>query len=306
MGHEGAGVVVETGGGVAGVALGDPVVLNWAMPCGACLMCRTGHTNICERKPAVPDQRTLWRGTPVGKSFNLGTLARFTVVPVQAVTRITVPMPFESACLMGCGVMTGVGSVLNVAGVRPGESVVVLGAGGVGLNIIQGARIAGADPVIAVDVSENRLALATRFGATHAIAAERDDEGLERAAERVREMLGGRGADYCFESTAVPSLAAAPLAMIRNAGMAVQASGVEQVVPVNMRLFEWDKLYINPKYGQCDPPRDFPRLMQLYADGALLLDELVTRIYRIGDLPLAFEDMLSGQNAKGVIVFGDS
>ncbi len=302
LGHEGAGEVLATGAGVHHVKTGDRVLLNWAIPCGECFQCARGNTNICESKPSVPHERTLWRGQPIGRAFGLGTMSTHTVVPRQAVIPLHVDIPYESACIVGCGVMTGVGSVLNAARVEPGSSVVVLGTGGVGLNCIQGARIAGATRIIAIDVNPSRLEMACTFGATHTILADREDAGLLRAAQEVKKLTGGRGADYAFESTAVPALGAAPLAMIRNGGTAVQASGIEEPISFDMELFEWDKTYINPLYGQCNPSIDFPRLLDLYAGGALKLDEMVTRTYRLEDLETAFEDMLAGRNAKGVLL----
>jgi S-(hydroxymethyl)glutathione dehydrogenase/alcohol dehydrogenase len=192
---------------------------------------------------------------------------------------------------------------VNAAKVTPGSSVVVLGTGGVGLNVIQGARIAGAAPIIAVDVNPGRLEMARQFGATHSIVADKADTGLLKAADEVKKLTNGRGADYAFECTAIPSLGAAPLAMVRNAGTAVQVSGIEQDINIDMRLFEWDKLYINPLYGKCRPQIDFPIIIDLYEKGQLLLDEMVTRSYPLSELSNAFDDMLSGRNAKGVIVF---
>jgi S-(hydroxymethyl)glutathione dehydrogenase/alcohol dehydrogenase len=120
---------------------------------------------------------------------------------------------------------------------------------------------------------------------------------------QVKALLNGRGADYAFECTAIPELGAAPLAMIRNAGTAVQVSGIEQEITIDMNLFEWDKVYINPLYGKCRPQIDFPKIIELYEKGSLLLDEMVTRTYRLEELDKAFDDMLQGKNAKGVIVF---
>jgi S-(hydroxymethyl)glutathione dehydrogenase/alcohol dehydrogenase len=240
----------------------------------------------------------------VERSFNLGTLSEYALVKSSAVVKYTsARMPFTSASIIGCGVMTGFGSVVNAAKVTRGSSVVVLGTGGVGLNVIQGARIAGAAPIIAVDVNQGRLDMARQFGATHSIVADKADTGLLKAAEKVKGLTNGRGADYAFECTAIPSLGAAPLAMVRNAGTAVQVSGIEQDITIDMRLFEWDKIYINPLYGKCRPQIDFPTIIDLYEKGQLLLDEMVTRSYPLSDLSNAFEDMLSGRNAKGVIVF---
>ncbi len=301
MGHEGAGIVLECGPGVDHVQPGDRVLLNWAIPCGECFQCRRGAENICEQKPLVPAERFRHGAAPIATSFQLGTMASHTVVPKQAVVRIDVEIPFSSAAILGCGVMTGFGSLVNAAKVEKGCSVVVLGCGGVGLSVVQGAVHACAGTIIAVDLKPNRLALARQFGATHTIQAQPDDRGLLRAAQQVR-ALTERGADYAFECTAVPALGASPLAMVRNGGTAVAVSGIEEVVPVDMQLFEWDKRYINPLYGQCRPFIDFPVLLSLYRQRRLKLDEMVTRTYPLSGLAEAFEDMRRGVNAKGVLL----
>jgi S-(hydroxymethyl)glutathione dehydrogenase/alcohol dehydrogenase len=301
MGHEGAGVVLACGDGVDHVKPGDRVLLNWAIPCGDCFQCRAGAENICERKASVPSERFHCRGLPLNASFNLGTMATHCIVPQRAVVKIDVEIPFSSAAILGCGVMTGYGSVVNVAKVERGASVVVLGTGGVGLSVIQGAVHACARVIIAIDVNPARLELAKQFGATHTILAKRTDTGLRVASGEVRRLTE-RGADYAFECTAVPELGAAPLATIRNGGMAIAVSGVEQVIPVDMQLFEWDKRYINPLYGQCRPYLDFPALLSLYRQKRLMLDEMVTRTYPLSNLADAFEDMKQGINAKGVLI----
>ena len=302
LGHEGAGIVRQVGAGVTHVKPGDAVLLNWATNCGECFQCQRGNHSLCENRRRVPNERSLYKGKGIERAFYLGTMATHTVVAKQAVNKIDVDISFPAASIVGCGVMTGYGSVVNAAKVEPGTNVVVIGAGGVGLNIIQGARIAGAGNIIAVDVNPVKLEMARQFGATHTVLADRADEGLLAAAEKIKGMTGGRGADYAFEATAVTALGAAPLAMIRNGGVAVQASGIEEELTINMRLFEWDKVYINPRYGMCRPEIDFPRLFRLYEKGDLLLDELVTRTYTLEELPQAFADMHTGINAKGVLV----
>lgn len=313
MGHEGAGIVECVGEGVTGIKVGDKVLLNWAIPCHSCFQCQNGHQNICEKNSPVcgtnPDDggarfgSTTWRGGEgIRRSFNIGTLSTHTLVRQEAVVPTKDDIPFPSACIIGCGVMTGYGSVVNAAKLKTGSSAAVLGTGGVGLNVIQACRIAGAARIIAVDVNENRLEMAEQFGATDLILADREDQGLLIAAERVKALCGGRGADYSFECTGVPSLGAAPLAMIRNAGTAVQVSGIEQSIEIDMNLFEWDKTYLNPLYGQCKPQQDVPKLLELYRRGSLKLDELVTRTYSLDNLQQAFDDMLAGRNAKGVTV----
>jgi Zn-dependent alcohol dehydrogenase len=302
LGHEGAGVATAIGDGVSHVAVGDRVLLNWAIPCGTCVQCRKGRESLCESRPRVPQERFAWSGGKVWPSFGLGTMAGHALVRKEAVVRIEVAIPFASAAILGCGVMTGFGSVVNAAKVEPGASVVVLGCGGVGLSCIQGARHAGAGVIIAVDVNADRLVLAKTFGATETLLAARADVGLLGAAEAVRAKLG-RGADYAFECTAVPELAASPLAMVANGGMAIAVSGVEQVVPVDMQLFEFDKTYVNPLYGQCRPFDDFPKLLGLYAEKGLRLDEMVTAVFPLSaaGLAAAFETMRAGIGAKNVL-----
>ena len=315
LGHEGAGVVVKKGIAVQHVSEGDKVVLNWAIPCGECPQCKAGNLHICELNSPVTGKNNgqyghahargcLHNGESISRSFNLGTLSEFTLVKQEAVIRNTATgMTDAGAAIMGCGVMTGVGSVLNAARVIPGSSVVVIGAGGVGYNVIQGARLAGASYIIAIDINENRFGMARNMGATHTVLAQKNDNGLLNAAREVAEILGGRLADYAFECTANPALGAAPLAMVRNAGTAIQVSGIEQEINIDMNLFEWDKIYMNPLYGKCNPTIDFPRLMHLYDTGQLYLEPLVTTTYSIDDLAMAFDDLLAGKNAKGVILF---
>lgn len=305
MGHEGAGTVEAIGENVSHVSVGDRVLLNWAIPCGSCFQCARGAESICEQKPIVPKDRFLHRGNPISTSFGLGTMSTHTIVPKEAVVKLNVEIPFASASILGCGVMTGYGSVVNAAKVAPESSMVVLGVGGVGLSVIQTAKIAAAAKIIAVDVNENRLKLARRFGATDTVLADREDIGLLKAANEIKQMTDGRGADYAFECTSVPELGSAPLAMVRDGGIAVGVSGIEQKISFDMELFEWDKIYINPLYGQCRPQVDFPRLLDLYAQKRLMLDEMITRTYPLESLGEAFADMLAGKNAKGVLLFDD-
>ncbi len=313
MGHEGAGIVTKVGPNVLALKAGDSVILNWAVPCYQCFQCQMGNQHLCEVNSAVVAgngvsggharfHSSTLNGIPIERSFSLGTMAEYALVREAACVKVVVDIPFPSAAIISCGVMTGYGSVVNVAKVRASASVVVLGVGGVGLNVIQGARISGASKIIAIDVNSTRLAMAKQYGATHTILASVNDVGLLEAAKQVK-TLTERGADYAFECTAIPTLGAAPLAMIRNGGMAVQVSGIEQAINIDMRLFEWDKVYINPLYGKARPQIDFKILQELYASGQLQLDNMVTQTYKLDQLQQAFSDMHKGLNAKGVIIF---
>ena len=316
MGHEGAGIVRAIGPEVRHVKPGDAVVLNWAIPCGTCFQCRRGETVLCENsRPAYVMERSsghahptgsTWKGQPVDRSFNIGTLSTLTLVRAAAVTPLPDQVPFASACIVGCGVMTGFGSVVNVARVAAGSTVAVIGCGGVGLNIIQGARLSRAGRIIGIDLRETGLAQAKRFGATHAILAEKADSDFSALAEQVHAITDGRGADYAFEATSVPGLAFAPLRLVRNGGMALQVSGINEPVTVPMPWFMWNKTYLTPLYGGCVPGRDFARIFDHYRRGDLKLDELVTRTYSLDQLGEAIEDMLSGRNAKSVVTMGES
>ncbi|MGN6640951.1 MAG: alcohol dehydrogenase catalytic domain-containing protein, partial [Mucilaginibacter sp.] len=310
IGHEGSGVVVKTGKDVEGFAPGDKVILNWAMHCGHCFQCLEGNEHLCEVASPVaaggngytpghahPDG-TKFNGEPLHRSFNIGTISEYTLVKASALVKNhSEKMSFPAASIISCGVMTGYGSVVNAAKIKPGSSVVVLGTGGVGLNVIQGAKVAEAGMIIAIDVNPERLTMARAFGATYSLLASKEDKGLLRAAEQVKALTDGRGADYAFECTAIPELGVAPLAMVRNAGMAVQVSGIEQEITIDMNLFEWDKTYINPLYGKCRPQIDFPNIVNLYEDGKILLEEMITRTYTIDELDKAFDDLLKGRNA---------
>ncbi len=314
-GHEGAGIIMKCGPGVTHLKEGDHVILNWAIPCYECDQCKSGHQNLCESNSFVMagnstfsqghahPNGTLYKDTPIPRSFNIGTLSEYTLVKESAVVPVSKAVPFPSAAIVGCGVMTGYGSVMNAAKLPAKSTVAVIGCGGVGLNVIQASRIAGAFTIIAIDTKESRLDFAKTFGATHTILSKAEDKELKVVTEKVKSLTNGRGSDYAFECTAIPELGPAPLRLVRHGGMALQLSGIEQEITFDMQLFEWDKTYINPLYGKCRPQIDFPKIIEHYIDQKLMLDELVTATYSLSQLPQAFDDMLSGKNAKGVIVF---
>lgn len=311
MGHEGAGHVEAVGEGVTGLVVGQPVLLNWAIPCGVCYQCSRGADALCERThetdAAGGTSRshpggTLWRGRPIERAFHLGTFARYALVRSAAVTPLPAGLSCSSACILGCAVMTGVGSAVNVAGVAPSDSVAVVGCGGVGLNVIQGARIAGANIIVAIDKVARRLEHASALGATHLIEAD-GDPSAEALIARIRALTDGRGVDHAFEATGLPSLAFLPLRLVRNGGNALQVSGAHGSGSVELTDFFWNKRYLTPLYGGCVPERDFPRLFRWIEEGKLQLASLVSHHYTLAALGEAFADMLGGRSTKGVVHF---
>lgn len=311
MGHEGAGRIEALGAGVQGFELGQPVLLNWAIPCGHCFQCQRGAEALCERTHELDVARlgnscahggaTRWCGEPVERSFHLGTFSQYTLVRAEAVTPLPPDLPLDAACILGCAVMTGVGSAVNVAAVAPCDSVAVLGCGGVGLNVIQGARIAGAQMIIAIDRVPARLQRARELGATHAVLAQADDTEHARLVEEVRALTGGRGVDHAFEATGVPALTFLPLQLARNGGNALQVSGAHGPATLELTDLFWNKRYLAPLYGGCVPARDFPRLFEWIAQGKLELAGLISHRYPMDALDRAFDDMLQGRSSKGVL-----
>jgi S-(hydroxymethyl)glutathione dehydrogenase / alcohol dehydrogenase len=304
MGHEGAGVVRAVGDGVTRFAPGDRVMLNWAIACGHCSMCEHDLPALCAieaqrhgphpKARAVP-QPALENGTAIGRMFNLGTMAQIMLVDETAVTTIADDLDFTSACIIGCAVMTGAGSVWNIAHVKPGQSVVVIGCGSVGINIIQAARIAGAKTIIAIDRSDAALTKAQQFGATHILSADNDMDAL---ASKVRAITGP-GADHAFESTGILELAFAPLKLIRMGGTAVQVSGFNaapSLPVVELPPFLWNKNYIAALYGGCIPDRDFPRIFDMVSKGSFALASQITRVW---DFDQALEALATADTEGG-------
>lgn len=311
LGHEGAGYVEAIGAGVEGLQVAQPVLLNWAIPCGHCFQCEHGADSLCERTheldvPRLGSSRahagaTRWHGQAIDRAFHLGTFSRYTLVRAEAVTPLPPNLPVDIACILGCAVMTGVGSAVNVAAVAPGDSVAVLGCGGVGLNVIQGARIAGARSIIAIDRVPSRLDRARELGATHIVLAGDGDIGHAQLVTDVRTLTDGRGVDHAFEATGLPALAFLPLQLARNGGNALQVSGAHGPAELQLTDLFWNKRYLAPLYGGCVPSRDFPRLFEWIAQGRLELAALISHRYPMEALDRAFDDMLEGRSSKGVL-----
>jgi S-(hydroxymethyl)glutathione dehydrogenase/alcohol dehydrogenase len=304
LGHEGAGVVIATGGEVTTVATGDHVVLAWVAPCRSCFFCLRGHPELCEHgldHAFASPYATGADGTAFLAAFGTATFGEETIVPERACVGIDPEFPLELAALVGCGVVTGVGAVCNSAHVEPGASVVVIGCGGVGLAAIQGARLSGAAPIIAVDRVASKLALARRCGATEVI-----DSSVDDPIGAVRELTAGRGADHVFEVVGRSDTIEAAFEMTRRAGTCtiVGAGSFSDTVQFGaMQLMYGAKTLRGCVYGSTDPVRDFPEMVRLQQAGRLDLDTLVTRRIGLDELNDAFRAMQAGEVARSIIVY---
>jgi S-(hydroxymethyl)glutathione dehydrogenase/alcohol dehydrogenase len=306
LGHEGAGVVAEIGEGVSGFELGDHVVLSFNPACGGCSSCRRQEPQFCsvgqpDGKMLDGTSRVKLRGEDLAVMQYLGCMAEQAVVPAISAVKIDPSIPLDKAALVGCGVMTGVGAVINTARVTPGSSVAVFGCGGVGLSIIQGARLAGAAQIIGVDLADNKLEMARHFGATDTV-----NGGQENAVLRCKELTGGEGADFSFEAVGVPQLMLETNEAARRGGTVtiVGVGSLSDTVPFNgLMLSMSGKTVKGCYYGDTNFRGDFPLLLDLYRAGKLNLDDMVSATYAIDDAGQAIEDMLGNKNARGVIVF---
>jgi NDMA-dependent alcohol dehydrogenase len=307
-GHEGAGVVEAVGPNVTRARIGDHVVLSWAPDCGECFYCQHGKPNLCDTfvgpiwagtmLDGTP--RLSWRGQPVYHYCGLASFAEYAVVPQESCIPIRKDVPLEVASLVGCAVATGVGAAIYTAGVRPGESVVVYGCGGIGLNILQGAALCGASTIIAVDSNPMKMEIARDFDATHTLMAD------QHTVQAVRDLTGGRGADHVFEAVGVPAVQEAALEAVRPGGtltlvgLSPMGSGTNLPGAIITRQ---EKVIKGSYYGTVNPSRDFPLLIDLYMAGKLKLDHLISNRYPLESINTAYEAMLGGGVARGVIVF---
>ncbi len=306
LGHEGAGIVRALGAGVTRVHVGDHVVFCWAPACGACPPCRDGRPVLCDRlekttyRNRLPsgETRLRARGTAVQPFLSTACFADHAVVAEEGAIPVPRDVPFESLAALGCAVVTGVGAVVNAARVPPGANVAVVGAGGVGLNVVQGAAIAEAARIIAIDRQPAPLALAEAFGATDRVQAG------DGASAAVRELTGGRGADYVFDTVGTPATLTDALACARKGGTVV-LTGLSRVdAQASFPLFPFvmqEKRLVGSVYGSGQPLRDIPRLVELYQQGRLKLRELAARTYSLDQVNDALEALASSQGARGII-----
>ena len=308
LGHEGAGVVAAVGGGVTRVAPGDHVVLSWIPFCGECFHCAHEQSHLCRAYSVPLSAGTMLDGTnrlskggrPYRQLSMLATWADHAVVPEQACIPISPRVPLEIAALLGCAVTTGVGAVLNKAQVRPDETVAVIGAGGVGLSIIMGAKLAKAGRIFVFDIGSEKEDLARRFGATDFIPSGPGN------IQELRAMTHGKGADHVFEAVGKVRLQEMALEMTRPGGRLtfVGLAGNDDLLSLSAaNLTRDEKTIAGSIFGSARTDRDLSRYAEYYLDGLLPLDELVTRRYPLEAINTAVADMMSGQPGRGVILF---
>jgi len=307
IGHEGAGIVDEVGDGVTNVKPGDHVILSFVPFCQDCYFCDNGQPYLCEAANKVNmgcqldgTTRTTKGGEDVQVMNGLGCMAESVVCPSISVVPIDDDIPMEIGALVGCGVTTGVGAALNAAKVQPGTSVAVIGCGGVGLSTIQGAKVAGAKTIIAIDLSPEKLELAKSFGATHGLIADDDLFG------NVKGLTEGRGVDYGFEVIGFSKTMELAYNMTRNGGVTTLVGIGKHKDRMSFSALAFPvkaKKLCGCMYGDSNPPEDFPRMLDLYKKGELELDKMITKTYNIDEAPEAFRALEAGENARGVILF---
>jgi S-(hydroxymethyl)glutathione dehydrogenase/alcohol dehydrogenase len=309
LGHEAAGIVEQVGPAARGVKVGDHVVLSWNPHCGHCFYCDRDAPILCEQylgegpkaRPFDGESRAaLADGRRLQQLMFLGSFGEYCVVADQQAIPVPKDIPFDRACLIGCGVMTGVGAALNLGAIAHGDTVMVIGCGAVGLAAVQGARLAGAGAIIAVDLDPAKLVLALRMGATHSVNASTDD-----AVVAGKQQTGGRGVDVVIESAGSGSAFRVTTEAVRPGGQVVWLGKID----VNKDVaFRWGSLMQEKRirrvsYGNARPRRDFPLLARAYLDGSLMLDELISRRITLEGINDGFDALKRGETIRSVIMF---
>jgi len=308
-GHEGAGIIEEVGSGVSRFKPGDHVVVSFLPTCGHCRFCARGMTNLCDLGAlfvdnCLPDGTFRFHsdGEDFGQMCLLGTFSQRSVVAEHSVVKIDDDLPLETVALVGCGVPTGWGTAVNAGGVRPGDTTVIYGIGGVGINAVQGAAFAGARNVIAVDPVAMKREMATRLGATHTAA------DAETAQEIITEVTRGVGADEALITVGVVTeeVVSAAFAAIRKRGTVVVTGlagpGKKTIQIPSFELTLFEKRIQGALFGGGNPFDEIPRLLELYKAGRLKLDELVTTRYTLDEVNQGYRDMLDGRNVRGLLI----
>ncbi len=310
-GHEGAGVVIGVGPNTPGWAEGDHVVISFLPACGKCRWCASGQQNLCDMGRYLRDGTRAdgsYRLSRPGHDYNvaqmlgISTFCETTLIDVAGAIKVEPDLPLESVCLTGCGVGTGWGSAVNSAEIRPGQTVIVMGVGGIGANAVQGARHAGASNILAVDPVPMKQEMAGRLGATESFA------GIDEAITRARELTNGQGADSAIICTGVllPEHVRQAFDSIRKAGIVVVTAlgAADEDLAVNAReLTLFQKRIQGSLFGESNPTYDIPKMLDLYRSGSLVLDELITATYSLEDINKGYADIHDGHNLRGLIAF---
>ncbi|MEU1730246.1 S-(hydroxymethyl)mycothiol dehydrogenase [Streptosporangium sp. NPDC020145] len=300
LGHEAAGVVEAVGEGVSDVAPGDYVILNWRAVCGQCRACRRGRPWYCFSTHNATQPMTLEDGTPLSAALGIGAFAEKTLVAAGQCTKVDPAAPATAAGLLGCGVMAGIGAAINTGGVTRGDSVAVIGVGGVGGAAVHGAHLAGATKIIAVDIDDRKLAWAKEFGATHTVNSRESDP-----VETIKELTGGNGADVVIEAVGRPETYVQAFHARDLAGTVVLVGVPTPEMTIELPLldvFGRGGALKSSWYGDCLPSRDFPMLIDLYLQGRLNLDGFVSETIGLGDVEEAFAKMHRGEVLRSVVV----
>ncbi|HBC92917.1 MAG TPA: alcohol dehydrogenase [Pelotomaculum sp.] len=308
LGHEGAGVVAEVGPGVKNVKVGDHVVISWIASCGQCAYCIEGKPRLCPSAAKVRAEGTLPDGTKrlsingqtISHSGGVSSFAEYCVVAESSAIPIRKDAPLDKAALVGCAVLTGVGTALNGAKVQPGSTVAVIGAGGVGLNVIQGSQLAGAEKIIAVDLADSKLEMAKFFGATHTV-----NSGKVDPVQAIKGLTGGLGVDYVIEVIGLPQTVGLAFDSIKKGGSVTLIGMPDASVTWNMPILEMirkEAIVQGSYYGNAVERVDIPKYMDLYMAGKLKLDELISKFYTLDEINTVFKDMEKGEIARGMII----
>jgi S-(hydroxymethyl)glutathione dehydrogenase / alcohol dehydrogenase len=304
LGHEGAGIVESNGAGVTHVKPGDPVMISWRVACGHCARCERGRQDLCENVLATAEPRVhRANGEPLRVLLNAGTFCPYIVVPAYGAIPMRREMPLETAALIGCAVATGVGAALNTAAVKAGESVVIFGAGGVGLNVVQGAQLAHAGMIISVDPIDSKLQSARLMGATHVVRADQGDP-----VKAVLDLTAGRGVDHAFEVVGHPNIMAQALQTLASGGVLtlIGAAARDETLTFHPRAFMSKQQKIQGCiYGSCRPPVDFPQFVDWYLNGQLKIDELLTGAITLDELPEFFTNEARPQAIRTIVRFDE-
>lgn len=301
LGHEGAGIIEAVGPGVDPGRVGEYVILAWRAPCGECRFCETGQPNLCCGSLNAEKRMTTTDGKTLNPVLGIGAFCTHTLVHAKQAIPVDKELPPAQMSLIGCGVMTGVGAALYSAGVRPGTSAAVFGCGGVGDSVIQGAKLAGATTIIAVDIDPQKLEWAKEFGATHTVNASEGDP-----VAKIKEITGGHGVNYTFEAVGIPQTLEQALFSRDLAGTCVFIGVPGPGPKLELDLQRFFDLGGNLRvswYGDCLPTRDFPLLADWYKQGELDLDALVSRKITLEETEEAFEAMKRGETLRSVIMF---